>query len=184
MQVLAKVRSRKLSGYQALLATLAGALFMAVCAKMTFFLPGNPVPVTAQVFGVILCGMLLGSRRGVLSQVTYIAAGLIGAPIFCGSVAGPIVLAGPTVGYLVGFIAAAYMVGRLMETKDSPSFKFACMTGLLGVGIILTCGVGWLAIWPGRPFPGLTAWLIGAAPFVCLDAAKAVIAARLVTGRQ
>jgi biotin transport system substrate-specific component len=183
MHVLTRVRSRKLTGYQALIASLIGAALTAVCAKIVFYLPGNPVPVTGQVFAVIFCGMMLGSRVGALSQIEYIAIGLMGAPVFCGTASGPLILAGPTVGYLAGFVAAAYMVGRLMETRERASFRFACAAGIIGVGVIHTLGVGWLAIWPGHQFAGLAAWVIGAAPFVGVDVVKVVIAARLCAGK-
>ncbi|MEN6357072.1 MAG: biotin transporter BioY [Armatimonadota bacterium] len=184
MHVLTQVRSRKLTGYQALIASLIGAAFTAVCAKIVFYLPVSPVPVTGQVFAVIFCGMVLGSRLGALSQIEYIAIGLMGAPVFCGSLSGPMILAGPTVGYLVGFVAAAYMVGKLMETRVDASFRFACAAGLIGVGVIHTLGVCWLAIWPGHLFAGLSAWLVGAVPFVGVDIVKVVIAARLCTVRS
>lgn len=183
MHVLTQVRSRQLTGYQALIASFVGALFTAVCAKIVFYLPWSPVPVTGQVFAVIFCGMLLGSRLGVLSQIEYIAIGLMGAPVFCGVANGPMILAGPTVGYLVGFVAAAYMVGRLMEMREDASFKFACSAGLIGVGVIHTLGVAWLAVWPGHPFVGLSAWAVGAAPFVGVDVVKVAIAARLCAGK-
>ncbi|MCE5323722.1 biotin transporter BioY [bacterium] len=184
MQVLTQIRSRKLTGYQALIASLIGAGLTALCAKIIFYLPISPVPFTGQVFAVILCGMVLGGRLGALSQIEYIAIGLMGAPVFCGSVSGPTVLTGPTVGYLVGFVGAAYMVGRLMETRENASLKFAFAAGLIGVGVIHTCGVCWLAVWPGHPFAGLSAWLVGAVPFIGVDAAKAAIAAGLCTRKH
>ncbi|MCE5314312.1 MAG: biotin transporter BioY [Armatimonadota bacterium] len=183
MRVIAQVRAHKFTGRQAIFASLAGAALTAVCANIAFYLPGNPVPVTGQVFAVILCGMVLGGRLGALSQIEYIAAGLMGAPIFTGFRAGSLVLAGPTVGYLVGFVAAAYMVGRLMEVRETPTFHYACLAGILGVAAIHMLGVAWISIWGGGTFQGFAAWVVGAVPFIGVDVAKVVLAAGLCARR-
>ncbi|MCE5197889.1 MAG: biotin transporter BioY [Armatimonadota bacterium] len=184
MHILTQVKTRTLSGRRAVVASLIGAAFTAVCAQVAFYLPGNPVPVTAQVFAVICCGMVLGSKYGALSQIEYLVAGLMGAPIFTGFKAGPIVLAGPTAGYLIGFICAAYVVGRLLESSPRRSFAPAVIGGLMGVGVIYAFGAGWLAVWGGSAFPGFAAWIFGAAPFIGVDAVKVVLAAMLCVGRK
>lgn len=168
MRVLADIRSRELTGRQALIATLAGAGLTAVCAKLAFFLPGNVyVPVTMQVFAVILCGMVLGGRLGAVAQMEYVAAGVFGAPVFAFK-AGPAALLGPTGGYLIGFIAAAYVIGILVERWNAEGFASYWLAGLFGVAVIYTCGVSWLCFWG---VPQLAVMFLG------LDAAKAALAA-------
>src|SRR5258708_1025615 len=101
---------------------LAFAFFTAVSGQMKFELPFSPVPVTAQTLAVLLSGVCLGSRGGALAQVGYIGAGLVGFPVFVGGTsawriaAGAVpVIVGPTMGYLVGYVAAAFFVGWLLE---------------------------------------------------------------------
>ncbi len=82
---------------------------------MAIQLPFSPVPITGQTMAVLLVGALLGSRRGALAVLAYIAEGLAGLPVFAGGAAGLARLFGPTGGYLVGFVAAAFLVGWLAE---------------------------------------------------------------------
>jgi biotin transporter BioY len=92
--------------------TLFAAL-TALGARVTVPLPFTPVPVTLQVLFPLLAGLLLGSKRGALSQAEYVAAGLAGLPVFAKGGSGLAYLFGPTGGYLLGFIAAAFLVGEL-----------------------------------------------------------------------
>lgn len=181
MNVLVQGRVQPLSGRRALVASLVGAAFTAICAQIAVPLPGHPVPVTMQVFAVVCCGMVLGSRWGAVSQLQYLAAGLLGAPVFAMGKAGPAALAGPTGGYLVGFVAAAYLVGYLLEAVPSRSFASACAAGMAGVAAIYVFGAAWLAVWSGpASASGWMAWVWGSAPYIGVDAVKVAIAARLL----
>jgi len=185
MQVLARVKTRQMSGTQAVMASLIGAAFTAICAQITFNLPGNPVPVTMQVFAVICCGLVLGSRYGALAQIEYLTAGLLGAPVFAGFRGGPASIALPTWGYIVGFIAAAYIVGRIIELFENPSMRSACIAGIAGVGIIHSFGAAWLSIWLqvfSGHFAGWGAWVLGSAPFIGVDTLKVFLAAWFCVG--
>lgn len=194
MQVFARVniKPRTLTGYRAVIASLMGAAFTAVCAQVAFHLPGNPIPFTMQVFAVLCCGMVLGSKYGALSQIEYLVAGLCGAPIFADFKAGPIAFQGPTGGYLIGFIAAAFVMGYLMERVVDHTFFAMCLAGAVGVWTIYTCGAAWLAVWiqlfgrifQGYSFPGWSSWMLGIAPFVGIDAVKVIIAARICAGKR
>jgi biotin transport system substrate-specific component len=96
----------------ALVATFAA--FIAVCAFLPrITVPGVPVPITLQTFGVMLAGLVLGARRGGLAVLLYLVVGLAGLPVFSGGTGGPAVLAGPTAGYLVAFPLAAALAGLL-----------------------------------------------------------------------
>ena len=182
MQVSARIRPSRLTGRRAVAASCAGAALTAVCAQIGFHLPGNPVPVTLQVFAVVMCGMALGGRLGAISQIEYLLAGAAGAPVFAGFKGGLVVLAGPTGGYLVGFVAAAFVVGELVEGLPRRSVAGLCLAGLAGVAVIYIFGRAWFAIWLGD-LTGLGSWALGVAPFIGLDAVKVVAAAAICRGR-
>ena len=89
----------------------------AVGAYLIIPLPFSPVPITLQTFFVLLSGRLLGKKYGVLSQITYLLLGAAGLPIFSGGRGGIAVLAGPTGGFLISFIAAAWIAAYCAENK-------------------------------------------------------------------
>lgn len=183
MNVIARVKIRELTGYRALAASLMGAALTAVCAQISFHLPGNPfVPITMQVFAAVLCGMVLGGKLGALSQIEYLAAGLAGAPIFADFKAGPAALLGPTGGYLMGFVLAALVAGLVAE-RLRETFAHRCVAGFLGVAVIYTFGRAWFAVWLGE-LTGIRSWLLGVAPFVGIDAAKVMLAAAISLRRR
>jgi len=92
---------------------VAFSLITAGCAQIAFYV--GPVPITGQTFAVLLSGVLLGSRRGALSQLAYLAQGVCGLPVFAAGHSGLPYMLGPTGGYLAGFVAAAFVVGLLAE---------------------------------------------------------------------
>jgi biotin transport system substrate-specific component len=107
-----------------------GAIGLALLAQIQ--VPLQPVPVTGQTFGVLLVGALLGSRRGALSMLTYLSLGAAGLPVFAGLGAGASHFAGPTGGYLVGFVMAAWLVGRLAERGWDRRIHTTALAMLLG----------------------------------------------------
>jgi biotin transport system substrate-specific component len=173
-------------------------ILTAVSAKVKIPLPFTPVPITLQVFFVLLSGSVLGSNLGALSQGIYVFLGLIGLPVWSGEGSGWQYLFGSTGGYLVGFIVAAYVVGILTSKKNSNSFLFdqtfsfrkrkSLVGNILfpfvgyGAGVILIYALGclWLAIWANL-FNGLS-WSVvtvlkkGALPFIAVDILKAFAA--------
>jgi biotin transport system substrate-specific component len=156
----------------ALLVT-AGSLLVALFAQIQIFLPFTPVPITGQTFAVLLVGAALGGRRAAASLLLYLLEGAMGLPVFAGGSAGLLRLAGPTGGYLVGFLPAAYLVGLLAERGLDRRWYSALPVFLLGQLVLYTIGVIWLST-----FVGLGQALIaGLWPFIVLDAAKAVLAA-------
>ncbi|MDH7601748.1 MAG: biotin transporter BioY [Armatimonadota bacterium] len=165
----------RLTGWRAALATVVGAALTAASAQVCFYLPGNPVPVTFQVFAVALCGMLLGPRLAAVSQMEYLVAGVLGLPVFAGFRCGMSALAGPTGGYLVAFVPAAYVIGFL-AWRFTGSLAGLAAAGFTGVAVIYTLGRAWLAIWLGD-VNSLNSWILGVLPFVGLDLVKVTIAA-------
>jgi biotin transport system substrate-specific component len=156
---------------------VGGSLFVALCARITIPLPFSPVPLTGQTLGVLLAGALLGSRRGGLSLLVYLAEGAAGLPVFAaGDTAGIARLAGPTGGYLVGFVVAAYVTGLLAERGWDRKAGNTLLAMLLGNTIIYACGLLRLA-----GFVGLERTLtLGLFPFVPGDLLKLALATSLL----
>ncbi len=136
-------------------------------------LPVGPVPVTLQTLFVLLSGMVLGGKLGALSQALYLFLGLIGLPVFAGGRAGPWVLTGPTGGYLLGFIAGAYVTGRLAE--GGSSLGRLVVSGAAGTAVVYMLGVAQLAYWLQGDFN--KAVVVGVVPFLPGDALKVATAA-------
>jgi biotin transport system substrate-specific component len=126
---------------------VGGALLTALCSQIV--IPLQPVPITGQTFGVLLVGSLLGSRRGAASMFTYFGAGAIGLPVFAGGAAGLARLTGPTAGYLVGFVAAATLVGFLSQRGWDRQVATTAVAMALGTLMIYAFGVIWLSRFVG-----------------------------------
>jgi biotin transport system substrate-specific component len=155
---------------------LGGSLLIAVCAQVAIPLPFSPIPVSGQTLAVLLTGALLGSWRGSLSVLTYLVQGIAGLPVFAGGRAGPAHLLGPTGGYLVGFVLAAWVVGRLAERGWDRRATTTLLAMLLGNATLYACGLSWLAVFVGveRAPP------LGLYPFVGGDLLKLAVATALL----
>ncbi|MDO9508296.1 MAG: biotin transporter BioY [Thermovirgaceae bacterium] len=120
------------------------ALFAVLTAVGAFIrIPFPLVPMTLQTLFVFLSGALLGSRGGALSQVLYVGMGLIGLPVFTGG-GGPQYILHPTFGYLLGFIAGAWVIGFISERFEKPPFLVylaACFSGTLVIYAVGTAGL-------------------------------------------
>ena len=152
---------------------LAGTLLVALLAQVRIPLPFTPVPLTGQTFAVLLVAAALGSRRGIASLGLYALLGLAGLPVFAGGGSGPARLLGPTGGYLLGFVLAAWIVGRLAERGLDRSLRTAWLPFLAGTLGITLCGAGWLALSLGLA----KALTLGVLPFLVGDAIKILLAA-------
>lgn len=151
---------------------LSFSILTALVAQISFWI--GPVPITGQTFAVLLSGALLGSRRGALSQIIYLLIGLTGFP-FWFAAGGPLGIArllGPTGGYLIGFILAAFVVGWLAERGWSQNIKAAIMAMLLGNTIIFILGLLWLTKFVGFE----QVLLVGLSPFILGDLLKILLA--------
>lgn len=150
-----------------------GALLVAVLAQVKIALPFTPVPLTGQTFAVLLVGAVLGSKRGAASMALYMALGAFGLPVFAGGASGIAYLSGATLGYLIGFVVAAYVTGLLAERGLERSVRTSLIPFLVGTLIIYLCGVAWLAILLGSLNKAIAAGLL---PFLLGDAIKLVAA--------
>ena len=157
---------------------VGAAALTAACAQISLPVPGTPVPMTLQTAAVLLAGAGLGWRAGALSQLLYVAAGVAGAPIYADGVGGWAAATGPTAGYLVGFVLAAALVGRLAERGQDRSVLTSVPAMLAGSAVIYACGVTWLARSLGLSSQDAIA--AGLAPFVVGDVVKLVAAGLLL----
>src|SRR4030066_1743003 len=111
--------------------SLIFAALMAISANSFVYLPFTPVPITTQVLTVLLSGLFLGSRWALASQAIYILMGIMGLPVFSGFKNGAALLSGPSVGYVIGFMAAAFVTGYIYENsvkKDGSSLSHVLTT--------------------------------------------------------
>jgi biotin transport system substrate-specific component len=125
---------------------VAAAALTALCAQISFYLPGNPVPVTGQTFAVLLTGAALGANRGAAAMLLYVLIGMVGLPVYADGEHGMDVITGASGGYLVGFLVAGWVVGRLAEARLDRRPVTALPLFLVGSAIIYVIGVPWLAV--------------------------------------
>jgi biotin transport system substrate-specific component len=167
---------------------VAGSLFVALSAQAQ--IPLWPVPITGQTLAVLLIGMAYGARLGAATMLLYAAEGAVGLPVFAKFAAGPGVILGPTGGYILGFVVAAFLVGWLAERGWSRTPVRTAAAMILGNLAIWLPGVLWLANYFGGLDPAVVAKMgaetaLGAAltkglyPFLLGDAIKVVLAACL-----
>jgi biotin transport system substrate-specific component len=151
-------------------------LLMALSAKISFNF--GAIPFTMQVFVVLLSGMVLGSRDGTASQLSYLGLIAAGLPIDARGL-GTAVFASPSWGYLVGFVVAAFVAGWLAEHGAEKVWQ-RWLAGVLGILIIYAFGIPVLKMMLNMDWQA--AWTAGAVPFFALDLAKALLAALMVEG--
>jgi biotin transport system substrate-specific component len=149
-----------------------GALVIALSARLV--IPTVPVPFTGQTLAVLLVGGALGFRRGSAAVLLYLAIGALGAPIYAESKAGLAVIGGATGGYLIGFVVAAGLVGRLAELGWDRRLPGALVAMTVGTAVIYAIGVPWLKVTTGLPWSEAVA--VGMTQFLIWDLAKACIA--------
>ena len=144
-------------------------------------IPIGPVPITLQSLFVILSGLILGSKLGALSQIAYVILGLIGLPVFSGGMGGLGSVIRPTFGFLIGYIVAAYLIGKITETNKSLS-RIICSV-VLGSLIIYVMGVPYFYFifthFLGKSINFYAALKYACVPFIPGDIIKATIAITL-----
>ena len=128
-------------------AIVGGAsLFVALCARITVPLPFTPVPLTLQNFGVLLVGLMLGSRRGFAALMLYLIEGTSGMPVFNPLGPGGIAqLIGPTGGFLLAYPFVAATAGWVWEHAKK-TFVRAMGAGVLAEIVLFAAGLSWLAV--------------------------------------
>ena len=156
---------------------LTGAFLIYLTARISIPIPGNPVPFTLQTLGILVVGGALGLRRVGLAAGLYVGLGLVGLPFYAEGKGGVDVILGATGGYLIGFILAAALVGRLAELGWDRRFGGAVGATSLGTAVIYLVGVPWLAVTTGMTLGEAIA--VGLMPFLVADIVKLLVAAAL-----
>ena len=148
---------------------LAGTVLLALSAHIK--VPFWPVPMTMQTFVVLMIGAAFGARLAGATVLAYLIEGAFGLPVFATG-AGLGYMAGPTAGYLAGFLVAATLVGGLADRGHGRSILTTLMAFLVGEAVILALGAGWLAVLFG-PEKAVSAGLL---PFLPGEAVKVALA--------
>lgn len=158
------------------------ALLTAALAQFELHLSFTPVPITGQTLGVLLAGGALGARRGGLSQLVYWGLGLVGLPFYSGGTGGWTNGTGATLGYFVGFVLAAALIGHLAERRQDRTLSTSIAAMALGSVVVYVCGAAWLAHDLGLPVAtgDTNAISLGVTPFLVGDLIKLVAAGALL----
>jgi biotin transport system substrate-specific component len=156
-----------------LLTIFAFTLLIVLGAFVYIPLPFTPVPITMQVFFVLLAGLMLGGRSGTMSVLLYILAGTMGFPIFAGAVGGIARILGPTGGYLLGFLLAPGIIAFLYNRLHKGLFAMV-LSLVAGVFTIYCCGMLHLALFLHIPLH--KALQAGVYPFILGDTLKIILA--------
>ncbi|MDH6226960.1 MULTISPECIES: biotin transporter BioY [Streptomyces] len=150
---------------------VGGAVLTGVAAQIAVPVPGSPVPVTGQTFAVLLVGSALGARRGLLSMLVYLLAGMAGMPWFAEGASGA---AAPSLGYVFGMVVASAMVGALARRGADRTPLRMAGTMLLGSAVIYALGLPYLAF--ALDLSASATIAAGLTPFVLGDVLKAALA--------
>lgn len=153
---------------------LAGTVLLTLSAKAQ--VPFYPVPMTLQSLAVLLIGAAFGARLAAATLALYLFEGLVGLPVFAGVTAGPAYMAGPTGGFLIGFLLAAAFAGLCAERGLDRSAPKLLAVMILAHAIIFACGFLWLMALIGSA----KAWSAGVEPFALATLLKTLLAAALV----
>jgi biotin transport system substrate-specific component len=157
---------------------LSGAVFTAYAAQLV--IPMWPVPMTAQTLAVLLVGSVLGATRGAISLIVYFSMGAVGLPVFSAATS---LSFGPTFGYIVGFIAAAALVGYLSQRGWHKSVAGVLGSFAIANSVIYLFGLPWLAFVLGSLGAAndlVSVSAAGLAPFIIGDVVKMTLAAALL----
>jgi len=151
------------------------SLFAALTAIGAFLaIPIGPVPIVLQNMFIYLAGLLLGGRWGLASVGVYLLAGACGLPVFAGGLGGIGRFIGPTGGYLIGYLPAVFIIGKISQ-KDNPRVVCDVLAMICGTLVLYACGVSWLKMVTGvSPAKALA---LGMVPFLIGDALKIAAAA-------
>lgn len=168
---------RKTLTKQALM-VLGGSFLIALAAQVS--VPMFPVPMTLQTLAILVVGLTYGARLGAATLLAYLAEGAMGLPVFANGGAGLAYMAGPTAGFLAGFVLMAWMAGYASDRGWTRGLIGAALTTLTASAVLYIPGLAWPAAALNKAIPDLlSGWMM---PFLLGDAVKAVIAALVVTG--
>jgi biotin transport system substrate-specific component len=157
------------------------AVATAISARLSALVPGSPIPLTMQVLVVVLSGLMLGPRDGLLAQALYLQAILAGAPLTAAGLGGPLAFAAPTAGYLLSFPVAALVAGWLGQRARTGTWAWRALGSLAALTVVYGLGMAWLAVYVGSV---TSAFGLGVAPFIGADLLKLAIATAALSLRS
>lgn len=177
----------QLEFYHKVILAISFACITGILAQVRFYLPWSPVPLTGQTFAVLLCAVVLGKWWGGISQCIYLGVGLAGIPWFAGLHGGFTYLMGPTGGYLIGFIIAAFFLGYCIDSYVKSRKYWTMFALMLFANFGIVFGLGLLQLYGSFSLAGTTVdlWgllLMGLIPFIIGDTIKIAIAAGIASG--
>lgn len=154
-----------------------------ICILSPLSIPIGPVPISLATFAVMLSGALLGAKWGTVATLVYILLGAVGVPVFAGWTGGAAIIAGPTGGYIIGYLPLAFLTGLfcdLFGRNKSGVMKYVWMAAgmLLGNLVLYILGTAWFIGVKGASLKDAMAWCV--TPFIPGDIAKMVIVAIVV----
>ena len=152
---------------------IGGSVFIALLSQVQ--IPLQPVPITGQTLAVFLVALSLGWRLGSAAVGLYLLEGALGLPVLAGFSGGIAKFAGPTGGFLIGFLVAALIVGWLAERGWTKNVLLTAAAMLIGTALIYALGLAWL-----QQFTGAKTLELGLYPFIPGDLIKAALAAVLL----
>jgi len=146
VQVLSTPHERAVEALRQVAVVVSASAFVALCAHISIPLPYTPVPLTAQNFGVLLVGLLLGSRRGFAALTLYLLEGIVGLPVFSPTGPGGVAqLFGVTGGFLLAYPLVAFLAGFILESGKR-SFARAAVAAVAGEILLFAGGLAWLYV--------------------------------------
>lgn len=164
--------------WRGLAMVLAGSWLVALSAQVS--VPMYPVPMTLQTLAISVIGLTYGARLAGATLLTYLAQGALGFPVFAGGAAGAVHLMGPTGGFLIGFVAMAWLTGYLVQRGLDRGFGRLFLAAFIPALLLFVPGVLWL--WFITPLDLQGAAMVGAVPFQLGGIVKSAVAALIVTG--
>lgn len=154
------------------------ALFAALTAVFSqIMIPIGPIPINLALLAVFACGGTLGWKKGTVSIAVYIALGLVGVPVFSGFQGGPARLAGPTGGYIIGYLFAVWIVGFFCNKIGRKTWILA-LSMVFGLAVCYTFGTIWFTISSGTGI--IEALGMCVLPYLPGDAGKIIVACAIV----
>ena len=168
-----KIKTKEKEFLKSIFLVLSGVIFLSIMSQLIIPLYFTPVPISLGSFGVILIALLYGRKLGTATVLSYVVAGSLGAPVFAGFKAGS--LFSPTGGYILGYIAAALILGFLSDKGIAKSYVKTFLSLLLASAVILILGALVLMLF----VPSKNIFMIGVLPFIPGDMLKIVAAALL-----
>ncbi|HSX12385.1 MAG TPA: biotin transporter BioY [Rhabdochlamydiaceae bacterium] len=168
------VGTQRDSFLRSLCIVLGASIIISLCAPLSFPLPFTPIPVAIAAQVVLLLSVLLGSQRATLAVIAYLIQGAMGLPVFAGGGSSILRLAGPTGGYLLGYVLAAFVTGLICEKmkRRTEGKVFAAMAA--GNLVIFVCGLAHLSHF----VPMGSLLLLGFFPFIVGEIVKLILAQR------